>query len=258
TEEHLETLGEAVATEPRVLPCGSAGLAGPLARAWSPDAPAEERREPAEHEPAGIEVPGPADHASDRRGTLIISGTQSRAGLAQVAEVQARGTAEVKPLAPDQLAAPDERRRVVEECARAAGGLLRDGKNVLICVQERAGEGAPVSTESARAVSAAILSALGELGRRLAGEAGRLILTGGDTAMSVCAALGIRALAVEGELFPGVVAGRMLGAGGLSSVPGIPGIQVITKAGSFGDPATLARILAVPSQGLSQARGASS
>lgn len=238
TETHLEALSAVVASEAGALPCGSAGLAGPLARVLSPGGPAQERREPPKHE-----APGHADNGPDRRGTLIICGTQSRAGLGQVAEVQARGAAEVKPLAPDRLAAPGEWLKVVEECARAAGDSLREGKNVLIYVLERAWESPPVPAESARAVSAAILSALGELGRRLAGEAGRLILTGGDTAMSVCAALGVRALAVEGELLPGVVAGRMLGAGGVS---GVPGVQVITKAGSFGDPATLARLLAAP------------
>lgn len=254
TEAHLEALSAVVADETKVLPCGSAGLAGPLARAWSPDALADERREPAEREAPGIGAPGPEDHAPGRRGTLIICGTQSRAGLAQVAEVRARGAAEVMALGPDRLAAPDERLRVVEECARSTARLLREGKNVLIYVAEPAGEpgggGQAGPAQSARAVSAAILSSLGELGRGLAGEAGRLVLTGGDTAMSVCAALGVRAIAVEGEPLPGVVAGRMLGVGGVGDgvcgVPGMPGMQVITKAGSFGDPATLVRILALP------------
>jgi uncharacterized protein YgbK (DUF1537 family) len=256
TEAHLEALGAAVATDPTILPCGSAGLAGPLARAWLPTAAGEGRREMAGSEPPGDYASRPAACPARRRGTLVICGTQSRGGVAQVAEVRAGGAAEVLALAPNRLIVLDERRRVVEECAQAAAHALRQSKDVLIHIAE-AGEpgdaseetpvGPAVQAKSARKVSAVILSVLGELGQRLAGEAERLVLTGGDTAMAVCAVLGVRAIAVGAELLPGVVAGRMLGVGGVGAgVCGMPGMPVITKAGSFGDSSTLVRILSLP------------
>jgi uncharacterized protein YgbK (DUF1537 family) len=67
---------------------------------------------------------------------------------------------------------------------------------------------------------------------------GGLFLTGGDTAAAVCAALGSRMVQVEGEVEPGVPWGRLLD--GPQA-----GLAVITKAGSFGRPDTLARALAM-------------
>jgi uncharacterized protein YgbK (DUF1537 family) len=60
-------------------------------------------------------------------------------------------------------------------------------------------------------------------------------LTGGETAYSVCRALGSAAIALAGELEPGVPVGVLLdGPYG--------GLTVVTKAGGFGDPETLQRL----------------
>lgn len=62
-----------------------------------------------------------------------------------------------------------------------------------------------------------------------------VLLTGGETAYSVCRALGARALALGGETEPGVAIGRLLDGP-------FDGLTVLTKAGGFGDPDTLVRL----------------
>jgi uncharacterized protein YgbK (DUF1537 family) len=66
-----------------------------------------------------------------------------------------------------------------------------------------------------------------------AAEAGAVVATGGDTARALLEALGVERLEVLGELEPGVVTSR---------TPA--GAIFVTKAGSFGDDDTLARVVA--------------
>jgi uncharacterized protein YgbK (DUF1537 family) len=63
-----------------------------------------------------------------------------------------------------------------------------------------------------------------------------LVLVGGETAVAVCRALGATAIAVRGPVEPGVALGS------LRDGPWA-GLVVVTKAGGFGDAATLVRIL---------------
>lgn len=63
-----------------------------------------------------------------------------------------------------------------------------------------------------------------------------LLLTGGETAYSVCRALDATALALGGEIEPGVATGVLLDGP-------FEGLTVVTKAGGFGDPDTLVRVL---------------
>lgn len=59
-----------------------------------------------------------------------------------------------------------------------------------------------------------------------------LFLSGGETAMRICQALGVRSISLHGELLPGVPWGILQG--GLSD-----GIPIITKSGGFGEADTL-------------------
>jgi len=79
--------------------------------------------------------------------------------------------------------------------------------------------------EVARALAAAV--AEGCAGDPPAG----LVLTGGETARAVCEALGIEAVALAGEVEPGVPAGRAVG----------HPAAIVTKAGAFGDARSLVR-----------------
>lgn len=90
--------------------------------------------------------------------------------------------------------------------------------------------GATVDRARASEVAAALATVAREYlhARHPAG----LILTGGETARAVVLALGVSGFTVLGEVEPGVVR---------SIVPALGGLPLVTKAGAFGEPATLNR-----------------
>ena len=90
--------------------------------------------------------------------------------------------------------------------------------------------------------SAIIARMLGDATRHILMESPvrpKLLLTGGDTALAVCAALGTTAIELSHELEPGVPVGRIVG--GVAE-----GAWVITKSGGFGDNETLWRMISTP------------
>ena len=97
------------------------------------------------------------------------------------------------------------------------------------------GEGVVITTGPERLAGASALMAavLGELTARLVTEAGvrRLVLTGGDVAHAACAALGVSALCLLGQVAEGVPVGQPLDHD--------PAPVLVTKAGGFGGPGTL-------------------
>jgi uncharacterized protein YgbK (DUF1537 family) len=96
---------------------------------------------------------------------------------------------------------------------------------------------APAETIASPGGRAAIVGRLADAARQAIERAphGTLLLTGGETAYSVCRALGAAGIALAGEVEPGLAIGALLGGP-------FAGLTVITKAGGFGDPETLARI----------------
>jgi len=94
---------------------------------------------------------------------------------------------------------------------------------------------APAATSSG--VPAAVAAELGAAARRELARAapGTLLLTGGETAYSVCRALGASGLVLAGEAAPGIAVGALLDGP-------FAGLTVLTKAGGFGDPDALVRI----------------
>jgi uncharacterized protein YgbK (DUF1537 family) len=79
------------------------------------------------------------------------------------------------------------------------------------------------------AVSALIADKLGEITRLLVGEGVEgLFITGGDTAVRVCVALGASSMEVCSEVAPGIPFCRL--SSGIYA-----GLKVVTKAGAFGD-----------------------
>lgn len=89
------------------------------------------------------------------------------------------------------------------------------------------------------AVSDQIANKLGEIARELVSKGVEgLFLTGGDTAVRVCAALGASSLEVCSEIAPGIPFCQ------LSSGPFI-GLKVVTKAGAFGDEQTINKAISI-------------
>jgi uncharacterized protein YgbK (DUF1537 family) len=95
----------------------------------------------------------------------------------------------------------------------------------------------PVDRGAARSTARALATVAVAAVRRVDGSdtaaVSVLAATGGETARAVMAELGATEVRLVGELEPGVVAGRLAGTTAL----------FVTKAGAFGDPSTLVRVL---------------
>ena len=115
--------------------------------------------------------------------------------------------------------------------ARAARTLAAGGD---LCVWSAPPAGA--AARSSEAVSLALAEFAREVLERSTGRPRSLLLVGGDTAYACVRRLGIGAVALAGEAEPYVPWGRAVGGRWA-------GTAVISKAGGFGDPGTLQRIL---------------
>jgi len=213
TLDDLGVLGEALASlQGYVLPCGSAGLAA----AW-----ADAQGLHGDCTPMWRGVDGPV---------LIVSGSRNAATLAQL---QALYDADSR-LAWCELDV-QAAERAVDQAGRQAAEALRDGRNTVLS----ASRGPLVPGAAARTAGALGQAALGATtsgalaraaGRSLAG----LVLTGGDTAMQVCQALGIAAFSVVTAIEPGIP-------GSLAISGPLAGLPIVTKAGGFGSLQALRR-----------------
>ncbi|MPN47612.1 D-threonate kinase [bioreactor metagenome] len=85
-------------------------------------------------------------------------------------------------------------------------------------------------------VSELIAQMLGWLGANLLNkqEVTGVVLTGGDTAVAVCRALGVTGIHILEEIAPGIPLGLMTTNGGKT-------LKVVTKAGAFGNPDALVK-----------------
>ncbi|GAB6877033.1 four-carbon acid sugar kinase family protein [Thermaerobacter litoralis] len=147
-----------------------------------------------------------------------VEAALSRWGVA-VVETDRHGTAAPAGEAPScDRAGPD---------AAAASGSRRGGPAT--------GAQAPVTGTAAQQVARSLAVLAATLVDRLPHLAG-LVLTGGDTAAAVAAALEARALRITAELAPLVAAGSLEGGRR-------PGLAVITKGGLVGDDTLLVRLL---------------
>jgi D-threonate/D-erythronate kinase len=201
TDAELEAVVRAVADPAGVLWVGSAGLARALG---------------AVHPGPGLAVAEPGDDTEAR--VLVIAGSANDLAREQVERLVASGVAAAG------LSLPALGAGAAEACAALAARALGDGR---ACVVHPVGEGQ--GPDLPRRIAAA----LGEVAARLAdaGLVTALVLTGGETAVTVARRLGATGLRVDDELEPGVPVGRLLGP---------RPYRVVTKAGGFGSPEVLA------------------
>ncbi len=200
TDDDLARLVSAMITVvPHALLCGSAGLMGALARQWV--------------NPLVVQSPTIVSPASGP--ILTVMGSGSAMAHAQVAALARHGQVTVQ--------------QVDDDFALTAGDA--QGNWLLHLPPPTAQTMLEGSTARAHAdrLAAAALTAIHALQPTL------LILTGGDTAVSVLTQLGLTRLEVVGELLPGIPLLVGYDANGQPR-------QVITKSGSFGDEQTLVHL----------------
>jgi uncharacterized protein YgbK (DUF1537 family) len=213
TEADLAAIAEAGAALDRpLLWVGSGGLARHLRAVTgvgATAAPATPRRPPG-------------------RPVLVAVGSVSAVSRHQLAAVAARPGAAHLEIAPEVLLAAQESRSW-QAIARRLDGLLADPALSAVAVSIRAAVGDDPAIRGA-----ALAGALGRLLAPRLASAGGLVATGGETARALLGAAGVAGLRLVGEVEPGVPLGIALGSG----------LALVTKAGAFGNEATLARCVA--------------
>ena len=207
TEADLAALAQGVRASNVRLLCGSAGLSRALGRALN----------------LAAAVARPDLPAPPRGQVLVIAGSRHPSTLRQVEAARKQGAAVVQ--ARDAVlslpAKPTPDHTVQQATAHLAGG--RDVVLVTAGLEE-----SPHGDLN-------VAGRLGQLAVALLarGQVGGLVLTGGDTALAACLAMGSRALWLQGETEPGIAVSRLLDGRW-------PGLLVITKAGGFGTDQSLA------------------
>lgn len=167
--------------------------------------------------PAALSAPGPI---------LFVAGTLHPSLPGQLARLQAQAPVAIVGQVLGGLLARGE--EVIAERSRTLAAALLAGRDAVVTT---AGE--PRVAGGGRFVAALLAQvAAGALEQA---RPGALVLTGGDVAIATCRALGAQAIALSGEVEPGVPIGRLAGGP-------LDGLTLITKAGGFGDDEVLCRI----------------
>jgi uncharacterized protein YgbK (DUF1537 family) len=210
TDTDLAVLARAASACADLILCGAAGFARQLAPVL----------------PLAVAAPAPPAPPVEAGPVLVVAGSRHEATAGQLAALSAHGV----PVVPLGQAAVDDASASVEATVGDVAAHLAAGRSVAVTTAglRRARLGAP--TVAARLAAVATADAVL---RRLGG----LVLTGGDVAAAVCAALGAEAIWLRGDVAPGLPWGTL--AGGAR-----PGLPVVTKAGSFGDEGALLAALA--------------
>jgi D-threonate/D-erythronate kinase len=234
---HLTVLAEAAALiDPLPLLAGSAGLATALADRLLGTPPAgippgggaaRSSRIAASDPPSG------GSAWSDSGPWLVVAGSQTAVTAAQVAELEQAG-AEIVPL--DAPGTPTKRRLALQVGRRAARALAAGVTPVIrLLVRHRDAADSPNwgdEDRAARALARACRTAVVQAPTPPAG----LFLTGGLTARACLLALGVEGIRLSAEPLPGIALGRALGGAW-------DGRSVITKAGGFGAPDAIRRLV---------------
>jgi uncharacterized protein YgbK (DUF1537 family) len=182
--------------------CGSAGLATALAGRLEVT-PARSAR---------------ADLKQNTGAVLAVAGSQHPATMRQIDAARELGMAVLQaPLEFVQTDLPGAVTQLVE----SAAACLAQGDDVILTTT-----GMPDSPLGKHWIAKRLGAVASQLLTRAA-VAG-LVLTGGDIAAAVCAALGAQVLELDGEVQPGIAIGRLFDGAR-------PGLTVVTKAGGFGD-----------------------
>ncbi len=213
-DEHLECIVKATQSYQRALWVGSAGLAEQLTDfyEWS-----------AEQKNIGIGAKGPV---------LMIAGSVSKVTQVQIST--ALNLPNIALVKMDVANLIHNKESEIRQCAKHAKTQLNQGKDVVIAsavddsdvlAAVEAGKKCGLSSTE---VSEQTAVALGEIAIQLTDyQLAGMVLTGGDTAIHVCRSLGAEAIEIFEEVAVGIPLGRLVG--GLCN-----GLQVVTKAGAFG------------------------
>jgi D-threonate/D-erythronate kinase len=189
---------------------GSAGLAAALAA-----------------ERPGSAAPHPAPRAHGP--VVVLIGSRSPVAAAQLAHL--RQQPQVQAVLVDGGALLGKHRAATIQHAREQLGVaLQRGHDCVVASDPRA-----AAQTNDPALARAVAAGLAAIMAPMANTLGGLVATGGDTAAAALAQLGVGALELAGAVEAGVPI--------MQAVATMSGLPIVTKAGGFGDDATLTRAL---------------
>ena len=215
TATHLQAIATAIAAgKEAALWVGSAGLAEmvPAVMGWSKP-----------NRMSTTEATGPV---------LVIAGSVSPVTARQMNQFRVSDNVRLVSLRADALIRNENAE--IARCINEAKTWLALDQDVLVAsavdadaVDSARAQGEKQGVDS-RGVSERVADAMGKIARELivlplAG----IFLTGGDTAVSVCRAMGVGSIDILAEILPGIPLGQLVGGC-------CPGLRVVTKAGAFG------------------------
>lgn len=215
----LDLLAKLCTENSKIVPCGSAGFAGALARHLFPLQPEESLQ--SDNEPVSGIIAAIIGSKS-RNASLQIE--QALSGLVWLEEIVVNRMA---------IVLPELRLKEVQNVIKLTEqGIARGKRGVIVRFDKKQGTG----FNSLNAMDLAV--GLGTVARNLAErfKIAAFYLSGGDIAIQTVTEIGGWGMKIMTQLEPGVSSGMILGGP-------FEGLKIITKAGSFGDPGTLARIL---------------
>lgn len=178
-----------------------------------------------------------------KRNVMLVSGSTSEITRNQLNILKAQVEIVAVELNPLEIILSTQRaNREIADCRSRLLGALKNGKNVALHVPESREEVMATKLETFKmgldhAQSPIMISeALAKIAKQVIGEfeLRGLILTGGDTAKTVCKELGGFGIELLEEVEPGVPLGYLVG-----TAP----MLVVTKAGGFGSPNVLVKAL---------------
>jgi uncharacterized protein YgbK (DUF1537 family) len=217
---HLDRVARSFfAFEGKILPIGSAGLAGSIAKLLN--------SRPVSDEPTKTIAPDGFN--------LLVCGTTSAVTGQQIEKLLQSFSYDAVQLNPAMLADPSCKDEFSDKASVARSGLLK--KNMILTIKSHKSTRNTPRQPNFHATADSIIKGLGHFVAKVVAETkpGHLFLTGGDTADAVLAAFETKGIRILGEVVAGVVQGVILG--GL-----LDGLPVVTKAGAFGQNNTLVAV----------------
>ncbi|MHB1654364.1 MAG: four-carbon acid sugar kinase family protein [Desulfitobacteriaceae bacterium] len=212
TEADLSIIAQAVAQLPRnIVVAGAAGLAAHLSLAW------KQKRLPWY----------PAEGA-----ILFVAGSHNPVTGAQVSEL-ARHTDQQPVVVRTQDILTGNAAFEVERVHQEVNNQPGKERLIILAVDTLFPSSNFVNEQSGKVIA----STLGQIVSRILADmkVKGLVMTGGDTAIHICRALGATGIDLVTELLPGIPFGFLVGAGGAK-------LPVVTKAGGFGPPESFVKI----------------
>ncbi|MDR3562541.1 MAG: four-carbon acid sugar kinase family protein [Negativicutes bacterium] len=195
----------------------------------------------AEYLPAALGMSG---WQASRAPVAVIAGSVSNITRGQIAKLTERPDVVYVMVTPHALLTAENAKTEIERCYQAAAAAVAAGTNAVIAsgysddiVAATTAQAKAIGLDSQQAGNL-IAAGLGEIGKSLALNLSLsgLVLTGGDIAVAVCAALEATGIKVSKEVAPGIPLGALQG--GLRD-----GLRVVTKAGAFGSEDALSKAM---------------